>query len=171
MLQLNLGRALYLYANHARDASLLPKALRFVKRAVSAEPRDPEARVLLGNILFDLAQTVDPKYLAEARQAYLAALRARPSDPDLLTHLGRAYYFDKPANTRRAIAAYEQALKVDARHEAAMRNLTNALLDEHRLQEAERRLEDLRRINPAGSGLPNLQARLAQAKNAKQDRR
>ncbi|MEJ7616561.1 MAG: tetratricopeptide repeat protein [Pyrinomonadaceae bacterium] len=170
-LQLNLGRALYLYAGHARDAALLPAALRFIKRAVDAQPRDPEANALLGNILFDLAQTSDLKYLAEARQAYLEALQAWPSDPDVLTGLGRTYHFDKPPNARSAIAAYEKALKADARHEAAMQNLINALLDERRHQEAKRRLEDLRQINPANAGLSNLQARLAQAGGAQQDRR
>lgn len=160
-LQLNLGRALYLYASHSRDAALLPEALRFIKRAAAARPDDGETNVLLGNVLFDLGQTADVKHFAEARQAYLRALATRPSDPDVLTDVGRTYRFDRRPDMAGAIASYEKALAVDARHEAALRNLIDALLDAGRRPEAQRRFEQLRQINPSSAGLSDLQARLA----------
>ncbi|HVG39668.1 MAG TPA: tetratricopeptide repeat protein [Pyrinomonadaceae bacterium] len=165
-MQLNLGRALYLYAVQTRSAKVLPEAARLIRRAREARPDDQSTAVLFANVLFDLGQASDPKAMAEAREQYLQALKAKPGDADLLVNVGRTYYYERPPQPQPAIAAYRRALAANPRHEGALQNLVNALLDTNDLPEAERRLDEIESVNPNNPMLPTLRARLEQMKNA-----
>lgn len=166
-LQFNLGRALYFYASQTRSAKILPDAERLIRRAHELQPDDEAATLMLGNILFDLAQTTDAAHFTEARKYYLEALKAKPSDADVLMDVGRTFYYERPAQPQRAIEFYRRALAVNPQHEATLQNLINALLDVGNTTEAEKKLKDLQTVNPQNATLPNLSARLEQARNAR----
>jgi tetratricopeptide (TPR) repeat protein len=165
-LQFNLGRALYFYASQTRSAKILPDAERLIRRAHELQSDDEAATVMLGNVLFDLGQNTDAVHFAEARKYYLEALKAKPSDADVLMDVGRTFYYERPARPQRAIEFYRRALAVNPQHEATLQNLINALLDVGNITEAEAKLKDLQTVNPQNAMLPNLSARLEQARNA-----
>lgn len=163
-LQINLGRALYLYAVHSRDSSLLPEALRLLQRAHEARPKDDETTILLGNLLFDMGQTADPKHFVAARALYQQALPQRPHDADLLMDIGRTFYYGQPSAPQQAITWYGRALANDARHEGVLQNLVVALVRAGQTFKAEKQYEQLQIINPDNPALPDLRAQIEQGK-------
>ncbi|MBA3441554.1 MAG: hypothetical protein H0T92_16975 [Pyrinomonadaceae bacterium] len=164
-LQRKIGRGFYLYAAQTGETKLLPEAVRFLQRAYAAEPNDYETTVMLGNALFDLGQASDAENFKEARIYYLKALAIKPKDVSVRTDLGLTYYFDKPSQPERAIAEYRKSLAVDSSHEPTLQNLATALISIRVFDEAQQRIDELQRINPSHTALPNLRAQLAQSKN------
>lgn len=165
-LQRKLGQGLYLYAINYGDPSILPDAVRLLKRAYDANPKDHDTTVMLGNAFFDMAQNGDRAHLSEARAYFLKALESKPSDADAHTSLGLTYFFDKPADAPRAIKEYRKALASNARHELALQSLAAALASTGETVEAQRRLDELQSVNPSNAALPDLRAQLAQKTNA-----
>ena len=165
VLQRNIGRGFYLYAVQTGETKLLPEAVRFLQRAYAAEPNDYETTVMLGNALFDLGRASDAESFKEARTYYLKALAIKPNDVDVRTDLGLTYYFGEPSQPERAIAEYRKSLAVDPRHESTLQNLATALISIGDLDEARERIDELQRLNPSHTALPNLRAQLAQSKN------
>ena len=164
-LQRKIGRGFYLYATQTGETKLLPEAVRFLQRAYAAEPNDYETTVTLGNALFDLGQAANAESFKEARTYYLKALAIKPDDVSVRTDLGLTYYFGEPSQPERAIAEYRKSLAVDPRHEPTLQNLATALISIGDFDEAQQRIDQLQRINPSHTALPNLRAQLAQSKN------
>lgn len=160
-LQRNLGRGLYLYAMNTGETRVLPDAVRMLKRAYDANPRDYETTVLMGQALFDAGQSGDFALVSQSRRYFLQALEAKPDDVNVRTELGLTYYFDKPSNPRRAVAEYRQSLKLAPRHEMTLQSLAAALIALGEKAEARRRLDELESVNPSNATLPNLRAQLA----------
>lgn len=165
-LQRKLGQGLYLYAMKLGKPALLPDAVRMLKRAHEAEPKDYDTMVTLGNALFDVGQSGDIKSFSEARVYYTKALAVRPDDVDVRSDLGLTYYFDKPSDPKRALKEYRHSLTIDPRHEMTLQNLVVALIATGAMDEAQKRIDELASINPANESLTNLRAQLAQQKNA-----
>ena len=165
-LQHNFGMALYRYANQTQDARLLPDVARILKRAYETNPKDYELTVTLANALFDIGQTSDPARFNEARRYYAKALEMRPDDVDVRTDLGLTYYFGQPSDPQRAIAEYRKSIALNPRHEATLQNLAAALINVGNREEAEQRVNELQKLNPAHPALPNLRTQLAQSKIA-----
>jgi tetratricopeptide (TPR) repeat protein len=76
------------------------------------------------------------------------------------------YYFGSPQDAPRAISEYHKSLAKDPRHEMALQNIVAALVATGALEEAQRRVQELEKVNPQNNALDNLRAQLAQARNA-----
>lgn len=165
-LQRNFGRALYQYANQTQDPRYLEDVARFLKRVYDSNPKDREITVELANALFDIGQTTVPEGFSKARVYYLKALEMKPDDASVHTDLGLTYYLGQPSDPQRAIAEYRKALQLAPRDERALQSLATALISTGNREEAQRRIEELRSVNPDNPALSNLRAQLAQSKNA-----
>ena len=165
-LQRNFGLALYQYATQTRDTRFLPDVARFLKRAHDADPKDHDLIVQLADVLFSIGQSSDPASFIEARTLYLKALEMKPDDPGVRARLGLTYYFGQPSDPQRAIVEYRKSLALDPRHEPALQNLASALITVGNYEEAQKRIDELQKLNPSHEALPNLRAQLAQSRNA-----
>ena len=170
-LQRKLGQGLYLYAINFGNTSILPDALRLLKRAHDANPKDYETTVMLGNAHFDMGQSGDSAQIDEARVYFTKALEVKPEAPDALTALGLTYFFDQPSDAPRAIREYRKALARNARHEVALQSLAAALISTGDFKEAEQRLDQLQQVNSSNAALADLRAQLAQKMNADNQQR
>jgi tetratricopeptide (TPR) repeat protein len=164
--QQKVGKGVYLYSLSQNAPALMPEAIRLLKRAEAADPKNFQTLVLLGNANFALAQDGDARRYADARAYYQRAVELKPDDADAHTLLGMTYYFASPSDPQRAISEYRKTLAKDPRHEMALQNITSALIAAGALREAEQRVADLEKVNANNSALSNLRAQLAQAKNA-----
>jgi tetratricopeptide (TPR) repeat protein len=165
--QRKVGQGIYMYALSTGKATLMPEAVRLLKRAHEADAKNYETIVLLGNSLFALAQAGgDTSKYAEARAYYDKALATKPDDTNVQTLLGMTYFFGRPSDPQRAIKEYRRSLAAAPRHEMALQSLVSALISTGAIAEAEQRIAELQTVNPANPALSNLRGQLAQAKNA-----
>jgi tetratricopeptide (TPR) repeat protein len=164
--QRKVGQGVYMYALGTGKPALLPEAVRLLKRAHEADPKDYETTVLVGNALFALGQATDASKYGEARVYYNKALASKPDDTNVHTLLGMTYYFGQPSDPERAIKEYRRSLAAEPRHEMALQSLASALIATGAIDEAQKRIEELQTVNAANAALSNLRAQLAQARNA-----
>lgn len=127
------------------------------------EPKNPAPRVQLANLYFD-AERYD-----EAIKWYEEALKLSPADVNVSTDLGVSYYYTNQPD--RALAQFDQSLKIDARHtktilnvgivkafgkqdlagaEAAWEQVLKIAPDSPEGQAAKRALDSLRSAHPPG---------------------
>lgn len=165
--QRQVGQGVYMYSLAQNAPALMPEAIRLLKRAEKADPKNYQTTLLLGNAHFALGQNGDVKKYDDARAYYQRALESKPDDPNLHALLGMTYYFGSPSDPRRAVEEYRKSLAKDPKHEMALQNLASALLATGATQEAEQRVKELEQVNPNNNALANLRAQLAQAQNAK----
>lgn len=168
--QRKIGQGVYMYALSTGQPALMPEAVRLLKRAHEADPKNYETTVLVGNSLFALAQVADASNFGEARVYYNKALATKPDDTNVQTLLGMTYFFGQPSDPERAIRAYRKSLAAEPRQEMALQSLAAALIATGALAEAEKRIEELQAVNNANGTLSNLRAQLAQAKNAAKEK-
>jgi Flp pilus assembly protein TadD len=168
--QRKVGQGVYMYALSTGKAALMPEAVRLLKRAHEADPKNYETTVLVGNSLFALGQAADASKFEEARGYYNKALAAKPEDTNVHTLLGMTYFFGQPSDPERAIKEYRKSLASEPRHEMALQSLATALIATGALPEAQKRIEELQAVNAANAALSNLRAQLAQAKNAAKEK-
>lgn len=164
--QRKVGQGIYMYALSTGKPALLPEAVRLLKRAHEADPKNYETTVLVGNSLFALGQAADASKYGEARVYYNKALATKPEDANVHTLLGMTYYFGQPSDPDRAIREYRKTLATEPRHEMALQSLASALIATGAIDEAQKRIEELQTVNNANAALSNLRAQLAQARNA-----
>ncbi|HEY0170335.1 MAG TPA: tetratricopeptide repeat protein [Pyrinomonadaceae bacterium] len=170
-LQHKVGQALYLYAWEKGNAQILPDVARILKRAHALDPKNYRTVVLAGDAHFLIASGGgDTRALAEARKFYEAALAIQPEDAQVRTNFGRTYFFDKPADPRRAIREYRRAIQSDPKQEISVQSLAAALIETGGFDEAARRLEELEKLNPSNAELANLRAQLEQKRNAAKEK-
>lgn len=163
--QKNVGFSLYRYASMQQQYELLPEVARLLKRAYQANPKDYDLVVGLGNVLFDIGQTKkEQNSFVEARDYYQKALQIKADDIDVRTDLGLTYFLSSPSEPDKAIAEYQKSLKLQPKHEKTLHFLTQALIASKQFDEAEKRLAELKGINPTYQFLPDLQTQLEQAK-------
>jgi len=168
--QRKVGQGIYMYALSTGKPALLPEAVRLLRRAHEADPKNYETTVLVGNSLFALAQVGDAAKFADARVYYNKALAAKPEDTNVHTLLGMTYYYGQPSDPERAIKEYRRSLASEPRHEMALQSLASALIATGAIEEAQKRIEELQAVNDANVALSNLRAQLAQAKNAAKEK-
>jgi tetratricopeptide (TPR) repeat protein len=164
--QRKVGQGIYMYALSTGKPALLPEAVRLLKRAHEADPANYETTVLVGNSLFALGQAADASKYGEARVYYNKALASKPEDTNVHTLLGMTYYFGQPSDPERAIKEYRRSLAAEPRHEMALQSLASALITTGAIDEAQKRIEELQKVNAENAAIPNLRAQLAQARNA-----
>ncbi|HEV7906409.1 MAG TPA: tetratricopeptide repeat protein [Pyrinomonadaceae bacterium] len=168
--QRKVGQGIYMYALSTGQPALMPEAVRLLKRAHEADPKNYETTVLVANSLFALAQVGDASNFGEARVYYNKALAAKPEDVNVRTLLGMTYFFGQPSDPERAIKEYRKSLATEPRQEMALQSLAAALIATGAHAEAQQRLEELQKVNPKNATLSNLRAQLAQAKNAAKEK-
>ncbi|MDT7603487.1 MAG: hypothetical protein QOF61_1484 [Acidobacteriota bacterium] len=164
--QREVGQGVYMYSLAQGDPALMPEAVRLLKRALQADPKNYQTTLLLGNAHFALGQEGDAKKYEEARGYYQKALETKPDDPNLHALLGMTYYFGSPSDPQRAITEYRKSLAKDPQHEMALQNIASVLIATGATREAEQHISELEKINPNNNALSNLRAQLEQAKNA-----
>jgi cytochrome c-type biogenesis protein CcmH/NrfG len=86
-----------------------------LKNVADQNPKDVEPRVQLGNLYFDAERYTD------AIAWYEAAHALKPSDPNVSTDLGVAYYYTNQPD--RAIAQFQKSLTVDPEHTKTLLNM------------------------------------------------
>jgi len=168
--QRKVGQGIYMYTLSTGKPTLMPEAVRLLKRAHEAEPKNYETTVLVGNSLFALAQAADASKYTEARVYYNRALATKPQDTNVQTLLGMTYFFGQPSDPKRAIKEYRESLAAEPRHEMALQSLASALIATGAIEEAQGRIEELQAVNAANPALSNLRGQLAQAKNAAKEK-
>jgi len=168
--QRKVGQGIYMYALSTGKSTLIPEAVRLLKRAHEADPKNYETTVLIGNSLFALAQAADASKYSEARVYYNKALATKPEDTNVQTLRGMTYFFGQPSDPKRAIREYRRSLSLEPRHEMALQSLASALIATGAVEEAQKRIEELQAVNAASPALPNLRGQLAQAKNAAKEK-
>jgi tetratricopeptide (TPR) repeat protein len=168
-LQRKLGLSLYLYSGQTPQPFYLEDVVRLLQRAATGDGKDYEVIIALANVLFDIAQTSDPRRFTEARGYYLKALEIKPDDANARTDLGLTYYLGQPSEPQRAISEYRRSLLIDPRHELTLENLATALMSTGQRDEARRRIEELSALNPAHPSLPGLRAQLARGEVSHQE--
>lgn len=165
--QKNLGLALYRYASVKQDAKLLEEVLRLLTRARRLDAKDYDVTVALGNVNFDSALlNKDNEKFRLAREFYQTALEQKANDVDVRTDLGLTYFLENPPETDRAVAEFQKSLQIDKKHEKTLQVLTEALLSENRMEDAEKYFELLKQVNQNSEFLPELSAKIAQGKSA-----
>src|SRR2546421_11845248 len=171
-LQKKVGQALYVYAWQKGKASILPDVARILKRAHEADAKDYKTTVMAGDAHFLMARNSgDTRPLAAARKLYEDALASKPDDAVVRTSLGLTYFYDKPSDPQRAIREYRRALQSDPRQEMALQSLAAALIESGNLDEAEKHLGELEKVNPSNRELPSLRAQLEQKRNAAKEKK
>lgn len=164
-LQQKVGTYLYQYAASQRDSSYLSDIARILKRAAVGKPKEYELLVTLGNVLLDLWQgEKNNQYLLDARVWYQKALEIKSDDTNVRTDLGLTYFFANPAEPEKAIVEFRKSLEIDVKHEPTLQNLIQALIMTKQFDEAQKRIEELRRLNPSNAALSALEEQLSKAK-------
>jgi cytochrome c-type biogenesis protein CcmH/NrfG len=85
------------------------------QKMVAQDPRNVGSWIALGNDLSDTRQ------FARAIDAYNAALKLQPNNPDVITDLGVVY--EQLADYDKALAAFERAQQVDPKHLQSLMNV------------------------------------------------
>lgn len=158
--QRNMGIALYRYASANKDAELLRESARLLKRVHSADARNPEINIALGNAYFDVGYfEKHSASFAQARSFYEAALAAKPDDAGVRTDYGLTYFLQEPADHPKALAEFEKALRTDPKNEKALEFSTQIHAKRGDFAKARATLDGLKSANaanPAISGLSTL---------------
>jgi tetratricopeptide (TPR) repeat protein len=163
-LQRQAGEEAYRYALTTGQSAVLDDALRLLRRAHEADPKNCDLLLLLGNSHITLGLARDPQHFREARGYYVKALEARPGDVNAHTLLGMTYFYGRPPDPESAAREYRKALASDPRHEMALQNLASSLITTGAVAEAARRIDELQRVNPSNQSLPKLREELAAAR-------
>jgi tetratricopeptide (TPR) repeat protein len=129
-------------------------ALKFYEAAAKARPNDYKLLVLLGNTNFDLKQYED------AGKWYQLALKQNPKDVTVRLDLGSSFYLRSPKDLDHAISEYREALKADPRHEKALQNLTQSLIEKGDKPGARDTLKRLEQVNPGNTSIAQLRSQL-----------
>lgn len=137
-----------------REIQRFEQALEFYQRATTARPTDVEALTRLGDTLFDLQR------YAEAEVPYRRALEQSPRDVIVRMDLGLTYFLRQPRNLDAAIREFQEALRIDPRHEKTLQNLTAAQIEKGDLAAAKESLRQLISVNPNNAGVSTFEQKL-----------
>ncbi len=157
-------------------ASRIEDALRLAERAVKLKPDGYDGIVQMGNLNYDFADRriqqgdsdgANPYYL-EAAKWYERALKQRPADVNVRTDYGLTFYFRKPPDLDKAIAAYRKSLEVNPDHPQTLYNITIALTDKGELTEAEATLAKLSALAPGAPILGRLRKGIEEKRSGAQ---
>lgn len=159
--QKNLGLALYRYAAMKQNVQLFGDIARLLTRAYQNDPKDYDVLISLGNVYFDIGYlNKENEQLIKSREFYQAALKIKPAEADVRTDLGLTYFLTDPPETDKAIAEFEQSLKVDPAHEKTLQVLAEAFISQNKPAQAEQYLNKLEKVNPDNAFLSPLKNKL-----------
>jgi tetratricopeptide (TPR) repeat protein len=120
-------------------------------------PKDPEVRLKLANILYD------QKQYSQSIGWYQRALEIEPKNVNARTDLGTAYfYIGRPQD---ALEQYRQSLEMDPKHEPTLLNSIVVNLEgTHDFAAAQRAWDRLHKLNPNQPALASLKEKLDAAR-------
>jgi tetratricopeptide (TPR) repeat protein len=163
--QRNLGTALYTWASQKQDADTIAESIRLLERAHKAEPDNDATTITLGHAYFDVGYyKKDMGSFEKARALYEKHLTKNPNDASILTDLGLTYFLYEPPDNDTALAKFEAAVKADPKNERSLEYLIQTLVEKSQLAEAEKRLDELTKLNPSNSNLQGLTAKVNELK-------
>ena len=135
-------------------------ALASAVKLAEEQPENYEAKVALGNMLFDAER------LEEAEKWYAAALRQNPKDVNVRTDLGLTFLLREPAQYERAVAKLKRSLEVEPTHPQTLQNLTVAYTRKGDLAAAEATLAKLKAASPQSPSIEQLRSGIEKAKSS-----
>lgn len=123
------------------------QAFDYLLQALRVEPRNPDARKMLDDLLReDIPGRSREEALEDAVELYQAAVSTHPDDPalrlslaDVLARLGRL---------ERAAEAFEALIEVEPESEIALMGLAMVRREQNRLEDAEAALTKIVEVNP-----------------------
>ena len=164
--QKNLGLALTRYVKVQNDSSFLSELITLLERANRlSNEKDTDVLTALGEVYFIQAQEKSEARLYEkSRNLYQRAIRLNPDNADIKTAYASTFLFSKPANPEAAITELNSILKQNPNNEDALQLLILALNQSDKIEIAEQKLSELKKINSSNPAIPNLEAQLIQNK-------
>ena len=104
-----LGIGLYRYAAMEKNVGLLTDSIKLLERVTTADPKDYDSLVVLGNAHFDKANFgTDKSGFKTAREVYLKASALKPKDPNVLADIALTYSLSEPPEYEKAIPNFEK---------------------------------------------------------------
>ncbi len=163
--QRNLGMALYSWASSKQDTDLIKESIRLLERANKANPNDIPVTISLGHAYFDIGYfKKDMASFESARGFYETALKEKPDDAGVRTDLGLTYFLHEPADNDAALKQFELAVKAEPKNERTLEYLIQALVAKNNTAEAEKRLDELTKVNPSNENIAGLTAKIKELK-------
>lgn len=164
--QKKLGLSLARYAAVQNDTSFLSELIVLLERANRlSNEKDAEILTALAEVSFTKAgENSDSTLYQKARILYQQAVRLKPDNADFKTAYAATFLFSKPNQPEVAITELSSILKQSPQHEEALRLLTLALIQSDKLELAERKISELKKINSDNPTIPDLEAQLKQNK-------
>jgi len=164
--QKNLGLALSRYAKVQNDSSFLPELVTLLERANRlSNEKDIEVLTALGDVYFIQAhEKSEPNLYEKARNFYQRAIKLNPDNADIKTAYASTFLFSKPANPEAAITELNSILKQNPNNEDALQLLILALNQSGKIEIAEQKLSELKKINSNNPAIPDLEAQITQNK-------
>jgi tetratricopeptide (TPR) repeat protein len=130
----------------------------FLLRANQLRPDNYEVVVALGNFNYDIGR------YETAEKWYTAALLKKPDDINVRTDLGLTFFLRESPDIERAITEYRRSLERDPEHEPTLQNMIVALTRKGDLNEAQKFLDRLEKINPSHQKISMLREQLEKAR-------
>ena len=128
------------------------KAALYLDRAIKLRPRDAGALALAGHAKYDAGD------FAAAGSFYERALAVEPNNADARVDLGNTFSQRQPPDLRRAVDEYRKAIKVNPRHEIALKNMASVAVQLGDKAAAREAVEQLAVVNPSNPTLPALRS-------------
>ena len=135
-------------------------ALAAAVKLAGEQPENYEAKVALGNMLFDAERFED------AEKWYAAALKQNPKDVNVRTDLGLTFLLREPAQYDRAVAEFRHSLEAEPAHPQTLQNLIVAYTRKGDLAAAEATLAKLKAASPQSPAVEQLRSGIEQARSS-----
>lgn len=131
------------------------KAKEYFDKAAPLTPGTFKGNIDMANAYFDVKQ------FETAGKFYEKALEINPKDIDARTDLGTTYIESTNPDFDRGIAAFNESLRIDPKHEPTLFNLAIAYLRKGDLEDARRTASKLEATNPSSPLIAKLKQRLS----------
>jgi tetratricopeptide (TPR) repeat protein len=130
-----------------------------LREYVEKNPNDADAVLQLAHLNFDVQNW------GRSRELYLQYLELRPEDPNVLTDLGATLRELRDYNG--ALERFARAQQISADHwQSRFNEILVLAIDLGKLDEAEKRLAELQRLQPSNPDVQRLAAEVARRRGA-----
>ena len=130
------------------------KAKECFDKAAPLAPNTFAGNVTIANAYFD------SKQFESAQKYYEKALAINPNDVDARTDLGSTYIERADPDFERAIAMFNESLKINPKHEPSLFNLAIAYFRKGDSEAAKKAVDQLEQANPSSPLLAQLKQRV-----------
>ncbi len=151
------SQLLLLRAGASSDVGELREAMKFIDAARQLDPHSPESW------LAEVPVRIRLRQFKEANDAIGRATAMAPNAAETLFQKGSVLHL--AGNTVGALAAYDNAIKVDSDHQGALMARVGIYIDQKRNADAAKDLAELTRLNPNEPRAAYLRALLAEREN------